>query len=295
MAEKKQCYICFKEKSLDDFYKNSRAKDGYDCRCKQCIAYIKRTYRNVKKPTKKYDILCEVDESNPDWQVGKYSGYILQRKNDPSTYCAILHITPKNQISKNFKIADYASESIAYKEAQYWLYVESTKQGLTSNMIKVIDKDTIVVKLTQDAEMKTDIKFADIIQKHKLFADLRNGDLHAKILINTKEYLFENIITGYNHTYHLNSDTLDNRERNLFATNQHKKQKVYFSSKTNEWVGIAYMNNTIMSLKGFSVEEYGYKKAKHFAIDYHKDESYFDLDEMLKDLDKQEEDENNEK
>ena len=51
----KTCSVCKKIKSTDDFYKDKRSRDGFQCRCKQCHnQYNKDNKLKIAKRTKQY-------------------------------------------------------------------------------------------------------------------------------------------------------------------------------------------------------------------------------------------------
>lgn len=94
--------------------------------------------------------------------------------------------------SKSFAIVKYESHNDAYIEAEEWLKDYSDSNGLTRNMIRKIDDDTIEIKLAGGHITKTDMDFLDLCQKYTI-----NAEYYACFSINNKLINFHNHITGY--------------------------------------------------------------------------------------------------
>ena len=74
----KVCRICEKEKLLEDFGKHSHSSDGFDNRCRDCMAEDKRTrYRLMKENKHSRTEVCEM--------CGKKSSKTLTLDHDHDT------------------------------------------------------------------------------------------------------------------------------------------------------------------------------------------------------------------
>ena len=77
---KKKCTCCSEIKNCTDFYKNSRAKDGYAWMCKACADIYRKNYllKNSEK-IKAYNVAY--DSLHPNRKSDYYLNTRLQRKN----------------------------------------------------------------------------------------------------------------------------------------------------------------------------------------------------------------------
>jgi hypothetical protein len=222
IIKNKQCQKCNETKEINQFSKHSGTKDKLDGRCKQCVKICKE--KSKEKNEIKEHPIYKLDVKNKDWQVGKPTGSILYRK-DPNTnterYEVRIPLGNGKLKSKSFSFTNYENSENAKKEAQKWLVNFSKENNLTKNMIKIVDENTINVKLTQDMIMITDMQFLDLCQKHILCSSKsgsENSDYYALFSINNKNILFHKHITGNDMTDHINRKPLDNRLSNLQKT-----------------------------------------------------------------------------
>ncbi len=76
---KKQCAKCLTFKSLDEFYKHKRYKDGYRNECKECHSKLWKSYYNSKYK----NVLKDKLSSNPIYKLKQnIKSYIhIQLKN----------------------------------------------------------------------------------------------------------------------------------------------------------------------------------------------------------------------
>ena len=65
MADLKFCKICQQDKSLDEFYKNSKGRDGLDARCKLCRKAFSKEWVE-KNPEKRKKIALDYFHRNTD-------------------------------------------------------------------------------------------------------------------------------------------------------------------------------------------------------------------------------------
>src|SRR4030042_5945956 len=70
----KICKVCGKEKPLADFYKHPLIKDGYDNRCKPCIADRQRE-RNKQNPERQRESKRRWAKKNPEVLKGYREKY----------------------------------------------------------------------------------------------------------------------------------------------------------------------------------------------------------------------------
>ncbi len=285
MSQKK-CNKCDSLKNLSCFSKHSGTKDKLDNRCKECVKKIKQNLKNRNEDSKEYPVI-DLDYDNKEWQAGKPVGSILDRE-DPSSnnkrFEVRVPLGGGKLKSKSFQYNIENKES-KQKEAFRWLKEFSKENNLTRNMIRIIDKNTIEVMLTQGYIMKTDIRFSDICQKHILLSTKsgrEDSEYYSSISINYKLHFFHKYITGNEMTDHINRDPMDNRLINLRKTtpklnnNNRKAPKkcleysfhklgVRFLNKDESWQARIKQDGKEYT-KSFSVKKYGYEEAKQLAI-----------------------------
>lgn len=283
MKLRKTCYLCSIELELFNFSKHSGTKDRLDNRCKECVKQLK----TINTKPKLYEIF-NLDFNNKDWQVGKVAGTILERNNEK--FEVRIKINNKSK-SKSFAFSKYKSKDEAKQMAKHYQIEISNKYNLTRNRIKIIDNNTIEVKLDNNLIMKTDIQFSDLCQKYTICSSKAGGinyktnDYYAIISLNNKNILFHKYITNYNMSDHNNRNTLDNRLSNLKDTthklnnnnrgtiktkrNEEHILGIRFIKKDNSWQARIKQNNKEIT-KSFSVKKFGYDEAKRLAIENRK-------------------------
>lgn len=168
------------------------------------------------------------------WLLGKPAGTIFKRKDD-NIWTVRVNDEENIQHTKTFKIENYKNENDAWKESFKWQMETSYKLNQTKNLIKIIDENTIEIKLTKDKIMKTNKIFIPLIQKIPLFIQTSgNGIMYAATsLEETKNTLFHSLITTFPMTDHINGDTLDNQLSNLrpcdYSLNNSNRHKETFN------------------------------------------------------------------
>lgn len=281
MSTKKQCRKCGEPKELIYFSKHSGTADKLDNRCKECV---KKAKANAKESSTVVYPIYDFDMSINEWQVGKPIGSILYRIDSKSKACRWEVRVPLGDgklKSKSFAIKKYSCEEEAKEEAEKWLRNFSDQNDFTRNRIRLIDKNTIEVKLTKNMIMITDIDFLDVCQKHIIVStksSRENSEYYAVISINNTMKGFHNYITGFNMVDHINRDPMDNRLINLrevnHKLNNNNRSKVKKETSTNI-LGVTLRNNNFIAKikqdnkqygKSFSVKKYGYEEAKQMAI-----------------------------
>ena len=102
----KKCSKCQIEKELDQFYKRSVTKSGYEARCKSCISeYEKETKEERDKYRKKYNKI------NKDVVSKQHKEYYLNNRNSILKY----NISYKNEKLKTdpmFKLIQYIRTAV---------------------------------------------------------------------------------------------------------------------------------------------------------------------------------------
>lgn len=292
MAEQyntKVCRKCNVEQSTACFSKHSGTADKLDNRCKTCVKKVKE--ENKKKGTKLYEVYA-LDLDNKDWQAGKPNGTILERvdnKSGSKRYEVRLQYE-QGKMSKSFAFNKYASPELAYKAAKQWQIEESKNKGITRNMIRILDDETIEVQLTQNMTMKTDLDKSDLCQQYMLCATKSgtdNSNYYAALTVNNNLNRFHNFITGFNMVDHINRDPMDNRMCNLrncdykLNNNNRSVNKKYETCKLHE-LGVRYVHKDEAFqarikqdgreyTKQFSIKKYGFECARQMAIEQRKE------------------------
>lgn len=297
----KQCRVCNDILSVLNFNKHPSTKDKLDGRCKECMKECKKQSKLTEVKT--YPVY-PLDLTNTDWQLGKPTGSILLRqdpKSNAKRYEVRIPTGGSSLKSKSFAFSNYDTEEDAKKNAEDWLIQFSKENGLTKNMIRVLDENTIEVQLTKGKILKTDIQFADICQKYCLCVSKSarsTAEYYASISINNQLVFFHKHITGYDMTDHINRDPMDNRLCNLRATtpklnnNNRGMNKTYnydykrgmnkkYENDPNHIMGVRYVEkdqawqarikqNGKEYTKSFSIKKFGDEGAKQLAIESRK-------------------------
>lgn len=160
-----------------------------------------------------------------EWILGKPSGTFF-RSDDNIVH---VRVSDKENVihSKTFNISNYDNYNDLLIEAKRWHYETSYKLGVTKNLIKIVDNDTILVKINDEIIMKTNKIFLKFINNITLF-NIKNSAGINYIATSLKgiTIYFHIIITKYkeyNYEYikidHINGDSLDNRLQNLRPSN----------------------------------------------------------------------------
>lgn len=175
------------------------------------------------------------------WILGKPSGTIFSRTGEENIYTIRVTDDNKKTSSTTINKLDYKSKEGAYNDALCYQYNTSYKINATKNLIRIIDNEYIQVKLSKGVTMITDKIFIPLIQSIPLFVS-KNGHDNAKdycaVLINKKNYMFHNLITGFNMVDHINNNPLDNRLINLRWTNHSENNRNRITG--SEHVGVIF-------------------------------------------------------
>ncbi len=220
------------------------------------------------------------------WLLGKPAGTVFKRTGD-NKYSGNVQDEFRIGHTKTFKISDYNSEDEAYQAGIKWQIETSYAFGVTGNLIKILDNNTILVKLTNGYIMKTDKIFIPLIQKISLCSTesgskSKNKNTYAYASFLGVNDQFHNLITGFDMVDHINGDTLNNCLENLRNVDH------YLNNKNRHYIdldyninGISIMNietnkyytatikiEDIEYIRGFSIKKYGEKLGKELAVKF---------------------------
>lgn len=233
------------------------------------------------------------------WLLGKPAGTVFKRTGENIWTVNVKDEKGKTH-STTFNIAKYADEKDAFVEAMKWKIMTSFKLGMTKNMIRIVDKNTIEVKLTKNEIMKTDKIFTPFIQKNTTYLTTsgegikyvscsykkNNADSHMQ---------YHTAITGFKITDHINGDTLNNCLTNLRSvsismnnSNKHTDTDMSCIKQTHGMYG-EYITVTVKMEKKpynkhFSIKEHTLENAIALAQEWRDNFKNISSYENLKDL-----------
>jgi len=183
-----------------------------------------------------------------EWKMGKPRGSLKEFK----TYYQITLSPPdRGQINKTFPFN--GNKEQAYNDAMKFMKNESDKLGLTRNMLRYIDKDTIEVKATQDYTFFTDAKFLNQVEKFSINIKTKkqkNGNRHYVMFQDKKNTkAFVTLITSYKIVEYRDGNTLNLRSNNLkeFGSIENKDNIVKNKEQYNNLQG-EYFNQKYFEL-----------------------------------------------
>jgi hypothetical protein len=171
-------------------------------------------------------------------------------------------IKPKSR-TQSFRIDDFETELDAENAAKKWRREFSNSLSMTSNMIRLVDDDTIEVQL-DNGTMFTNIKFLDLCQRYKIY----RHNAYARFKLGKREHYFHKYITGNDTSHHIDRNGLNNRLSNLADVTQDINNR-HASLRKDNSLGITgvYKINTgyraiishekIKYQKTFSIKLYG--------------------------------------
>lgn len=191
---------------------------------------IKDKYIDPTADQYKYFSMHYSDLPKNMWILGKPRGTIFKIAGENAYTARVVERNGKSH-SCTFDPAKYKKsknpDEDAHNAAKKWKCETSYKLGATKNMIKILNDEYMVVKLSKNKTMVTDIMFIDVVQQISLFVT-KSSNINAKYYASysykndndiKKNYMFHRLLTGFTLTDHLNRDPLDNRLINLrFST-----------------------------------------------------------------------------
>ena len=231
------------------------------------------------------------------WLLGKVTGSVFKRKDQPNIYTAVVA-----DYATTFNVENFASDELAHETAKKWQIETSYKLGLTRNLIKIIDDETIEVELTKkliktidDETIEVGLTGKEITKTNKCFISLiqkisicsapsGNGMMYCSTSVNDKTILFHDLIMQANMIDHINRNPLDNRLINLRLAN-HSLNNSNRSNPENsdKVVGVTLIKNKYGDEetyrahikingtqigKSFHIKTHGKEVAKQLAIDF---------------------------
>lgn len=146
------------------------------------------------------------------WSYGKPRGSI---KEQPTAYLVVMSPPNEKQTTTYFRFREYKNKEEALVKAKEYMKQQSDRYGLTRNMIRFIDKDTIEVKLTQDQIMKTDSTNLDKVEQYPVNAKKVRSKYYVLCQDKKKTFPFTDLIVNYKTVEYINGDSLDLRSSNL--------------------------------------------------------------------------------
>ena len=219
------------------------------------------------------------------WLLGKPKGSTFKRSEEDHIWTVTVVNEKGKQHAKTFNINNYSSDNEAHITAKKYQFETSYKLKMTSNLIMILDDNTIRVQLTKNKSMITDKIFIPVIQNlHISSGTSGNGIIYATCSLNYKNKQFHTLITNFDMVDHINGDTLDNRLINLIYTtpslnnsNRHAtkaKSGIHGVRETSTFFGKAFKASIKLdkkeTAKYFSIDYHGYDMAKNLAIEFSK-------------------------
>ncbi|VBB17661.1 HNH endonuclease [Yasminevirus sp. GU-2018] len=200
------------------------------------------------------------------WILGKPAGTVFERGN-------VIHarvMTNEKYGSRTFKFDD-TTRDLQYENARKWQYETSYKFGVTKNLIKILDNKHILVQITKDLVIKTNIEMIHLIQQIPICAS-NSGNPGSKpyavVSVTMTTIKFHNLITQNKMTDHIDGDTLNNTLENLRScdysinnSNRHfEEEKVGYEKLDNNNKKCIFAK---IKVEGRVFEKYFYFKTTH--------------------------------
>ena len=211
------------------------------------------------------------------WLLGKPAGTVFKRKNEDNIWTARVNEKVK-QHSKTFNIKNYNSDEEAKKDALKWQINVSYALNETKNLIRIVDKDTIDIKIGNKIS-RIDRIYLPLVQKIPIFAATSgNGGEYVVTYINGQNYKFHGLLAGFNFIDHIDGNTMNNTLKNLRLcdysmnnSNRHcfSNNGVKFEKNNKSYVARIKIdkNEHVMY---FHINEHGENEAKKLATNARK-------------------------
>jgi ABC-type uncharacterized transport system auxiliary subunit len=165
----------------------------------------------------------------------------------------------------HYKRIKYGSEdelTDAKKRALRWQVETSYKLGMTRNLIRIVDDDTIEVKISKGKIMKTDYNLLAFVQKTTVFS-VSTG--YAACRVNGERLQFHNYVAVGQRSYvdHIDRDRLNNKKSNLRVVNAGENMRNR-GAKTNTMGIVKYEPGSYIA----TITHDGVRKSKTFYPSY---------------------------
>jgi hypothetical protein len=219
------------------------------------------------------------------WIRGKYAGTVFQRSNQLK-WTVVVKKTDGTVSTKTLPFTEETKNSV-YEEAIKIRNGLSDAFDLTTNKIKIINEDTIEVKLTKDQIMTTDYKFLNTVEKYPLFSSKSEGEnskYYVSMMVGKEQRQFHNFITSWVMVDHIDRNPMNNCLSNLreatHKINNNNRSKsessnaielgVTYSAKDDAYKARIKQDGREIC-KQYSVKKYGKDEALRLAIETRRD------------------------
>ena len=228
-----------------------------------------------------------------EWLGGKQVGTVFQRRNQKN-WTAVLTLKKSDTDNEDSK-KDKKVSKVFKTEQDGWDFIEKQIKEYNiykKNRYRIVDGKYMIVQLSKNYVMLTDLDYKDAIDKYPLFvarSGSKNAKNYASMMVGKKQVPFHQFILGTTYGDHLDRHPLDNRRENLRHSN-HTINMANRTSDRGELVGIRLVDchsnhrdfpnvgywearikcdGTEISSR-YSNKEYGCEKAKRMAINWRK-------------------------
>ena len=226
---KKQHRKNVKNATSEFFSKHGDTKDGLDNRCKKCVRNVGRKLRKNHKDTNVSDIdffqniteyldWHEPDKNNIDWQGGKITGTIFQRKNAIKYSCNYKYVDELGKHNATRQVS-------TLEEGRKFLWSAYKKfGGKITNQYKFVKYNNewfVIVQLTKKYVTILNEEHLDFVRKVNLCVSKSGHDnsvYYCAVSHGVAMMGIHNIITGFDMCDHINRYPLDNRTDNIVLT-----------------------------------------------------------------------------
>ena len=226
------------------------------------------------------------DINNLELLYTKYPGSIFRRSDIDAWTCVIKDTASKKQYTKQMSWHVNGGKEESKIKISEWRKEICEQNNLGKNNIYKIDDQTILVTLTKEQYMITDMRFLPLCKVISLFSTKggsENAEYYASTSYNRKIIGYHNLITGAEMVDHINGIPLDNRLYNLRpATYSINNCNRIVRTNTSGIVGVRFVNrpgkqvgwqarikiNNKEITKSFSTAKYGDEEAKRLAIEW---------------------------
>lgn len=145
-----------------------------------------------------------------EWFGGKHTGSINERDN---TF--LVRVPVNGSVKSKYFSFTNNNKNEKYNDAVVWRNKISLENGLTKNLIRYIDKDTVEVMLGNGDSFFTDSVFINKIEEHKIYVKKCKG--HGYVVCQEKKdvFNFATKICTYKNIEHIDKNSMNLRLSNL--------------------------------------------------------------------------------